>query len=209
MKHRIFTILCALSLLLFGAVLALWAVRSYMTRPWGIQPPVTNTTINSTYLVGGYVERRWEIRSPVIHTKFNVLYRVAVDSQTLQFDREYWSPTSQFMDTYPLSSWRCIGFRWDSGPAGFGSHYPHHQDIERDWTPVSQRWTLSIPYWFLLVLFAIMPSWFVLAPMNRRRREKRGHCPTCDYDLRASKERCPECGTPIAPANAAEPPLAD
>lgn len=31
----------------------------------------------------------------------------------------------------------------------------------------------------------------------RRKRLKAGLCPTCSYDLRESRERCPECGTPI------------
>ena len=177
MKHRIFTIVAALSLLLFVAIVALWAARSHVKLPW-------------------------EIRSPLIHTKFDSRYRFAVNSQTLQFGCEYWSPTSEPMDeiTRPGFStpWQCMGFMWDSGPSSFiGSG--------ASWTPVSQRWTLSIPYWALLVVFAIVPTWWLLAYRRRRLAIlRRGHCPICDYDLRASKERCPECGTPIAPANADE-----
>jgi hypothetical protein len=49
------------------------------------------------------------------------------------------------------------------------------------------------PYWALLSLGALLPI-VRLLPLLRRRRGAPGHCRACGYDLRATPERCPECG---------------
>ena len=61
--------------------------------------------------------------------------------------------------------------------------------------------TLLIPHWFLALLFAIFPAVWI---RRRRNRIPPGHCQKCGYDLRASEERCPECGTAIPGHEAAE-----
>jgi hypothetical protein len=51
-----------------------------------------------------------------------------------------------------------------------------------------------------VMLFAFGPAIFLLFLRPRYRREQMEGAPVCDvcgYDLRASAERCPECGTPI------------
>jgi hypothetical protein len=63
---------------------------------------------------------------------------------------------------------------------------------------------LDVPAWTLNVVAAIGaigPAGFVTMLCVRVRGSRRagrlGLCRKCGYDLRASKERCPECGTPI------------
>ena len=51
-----------------------------------------------------------------------------------------------------------------------------------------------IPLWMPTLLFAGL-SYISVAPLYRRRKRKKlGLCVKCGYDLRASKDRCPECG---------------
>ena len=62
---------------------------------------------------------------------------------------------------------------------------------------------VAAPLWSVALATGILPL-FWLIDARRRRRLRRlpdGVCANCGYDLRASGDRCPECGTPVpAPA---------
>jgi hypothetical protein len=61
------------------------------------------------------------------------------------------------------------------------------------------RWVRIIfPAWSGAAVFALPSITRVALWVRRRRRKREGHCMKCGYDLRATPERCPECGT--APA---------
>ena len=53
---------------------------------------------------------------------------------------------------------------------------------------------LAVPYWFLLILFSITP---LIRWRMGRRVVAAGVCRQCGYDLRATPERCPECGAVV------------
>ena len=53
---------------------------------------------------------------------------------------------------------------------------------------------ISIPFWVPTVLFGALVAPTFLSAHRRRKRKKLGLCIKCGYDLRVSKDRCPECG---------------
>ena len=59
-------------------------------------------------------------------------------------------------------------------------------------------WSVRVPMWAITALFAVGLVCSYPFPFHRRRKRKKlGLCVKCGYDLRGSKERCPECGTPF------------
>ena len=65
-----------------------------------------------------------------------------------------------------------------------------------DRVPPRPHCVLTIPHWLTSSAAAAWPSVAMVTTVVRRRRYPEGHCRACDYDLRATPERCPECGTP-------------
>jgi hypothetical protein len=76
---------------------------------------------------------------------------------------------------------------------GFALHYSEQGGF------ANQRG--ACPYWFIVLLTAILPAARLARWRRRRARRLRmspGLCRHCGYDCRATSERCPECGTPAA-----------
>jgi hypothetical protein len=54
--------------------------------------------------------------------------------------------------------------------------------------------TYFIPLWFCSAIFSILPLIQYPRLLRRLLRKRRGLCLHCGYDLRASANKCPECG---------------
>jgi hypothetical protein len=57
-------------------------------------------------------------------------------------------------------------------------------------------WSFTLPLWLPAALFAALPLRSLLRAHRQRRRRNRRRCAACGYDLRATPDRCPECGRP-------------
>lgn len=61
------------------------------------------------------------------------------------------------------------------------------------------RTNLSVPHWFVSILLAVLPLLRWWTYHKGRQLYRAGLCVHCGYDLRATPDRCPECGTVPAP----------
>jgi hypothetical protein len=72
---------------------------------------------------------------------------------------------------------------------------------------VARSVRIFVPHWLVAGVATPLPLLWALRTL-RRRRERRNagnFCAKCCYDLRASNDRCPECGTPVLQRRATQP----
>ena len=187
-KRRLFTILSALSLLLFVAVCVLWvrSAKHYdrLDYKWVSEPPISRRTYIITSYAGqcrvafvafdlkqvpaNPVQGGWAYQSAARSTTPGVMwppYRESAFSTEFAFTRRPWAGTTVFGSAASVTDW-----------------------------------SVAFPVWVAVVLSGVLPAGWSVMRLRKRIAGQRGHCPSCGYDLRATPRRCPECGrVPAAP----------
>jgi hypothetical protein len=72
-------------------------------------------------------------------------------------------------------------------------YYEESNPIRAGWSAPTLR-LVRVALWFPLILSALLPAGRIVLWRRRRRRIAARICPACGYDLRATPDRCPECG---------------
>lgn len=96
-----------------------------------------------------------------------------------------------------------VGFRYYGDPQRIEEFYPDGRSSLGGFAFVADRFV--VPYWAIALLTATMPLALLLAP-RRRSRALNHLCASCGYDMRATPERCPECGE-VPPTPPHNPPM--
>jgi hypothetical protein len=76
-----------------------------------------------------------------------------------------------------------------AGPSTGGKPVPQY-----NWSEV-----FGFPYSVAVAATAPLPALRAMKRMKRRLRASKGLCTRCGYDLRATPDRCPECGDALVP----------
>lgn len=191
MIRRLSIFASALSLLLFASAVLLW-VRSYIiSEEWvcvrvAAPPPRGLDTLDLTVSPSaGSLEIQFTrgrlVDVHTLYAEFGVSDDRIPEAGWFVGHVRPRTTTSRDRDTI----WKRIGFGWYHGGFSF-------ENGDQSW------WITDIPFWLIALVTVTMPVRSGLVFLSRRRGTRRGLCPSCRYDLRASKGRCPECGTPIA-----------
>jgi hypothetical protein len=191
MRRRLLNFGAAVSLGLCAAAAAGWAVGAMRPTAWAVRSIPQRTSFVS--LESQHLILSEQAMAPTLLPR-----PYGIDtSRSLRFALTHPDEPHGWGQTLdrdaglarPTAGW----FRVISTPTG-GFKF-----VRADGTPFVQVATfyraLEVPWWSLVLAFAVWPAAWALARHRSRARRARGLCPHCGYDLRASPGRCPECGT--------------
>jgi hypothetical protein len=181
MRRRLLNLLTAGSLLLCVAVCVLW-VRSYFV--WEMAALDTHARDDE------YTTRtRWSLGSVYGRLSLKVKAirdRVALASAPGEVGGARWRYAGNAAGTMGIFGW------WETHRL----FVVFEDEIDPGGHAESRRYVF-VPYWALVLLFAIAPIGMAWKRRRRGRRHSAGLCPACGYDLRATPDRCPECGAAV------------
>jgi hypothetical protein len=192
---RLFNILSAVSLLLCVATVVLWVASyregwSWIKAHWNTSKCIVNG-FELTDTPSGHLTLTRREQSFVYRDDFDVRRDTEGGFEFIRVQPDYDAIAELNVTTVGFSRG---GFRWGHTPRE--SFWGDMRNRAFD-----ERWWLSIPMWSIAILFAALPAAQIARHLPRRKRA--GLCANCGYDLRATPDRCPECGA--VPANSVRP----
>jgi hypothetical protein len=189
-RHRLFAILSVMSLVLCVATCALW-VRSYWVVSW-VYHETFSVNDGSGIRQNSYAA---SLRGHVAYSSYDAHTKDPVAIALFAVN----GPHSQRFEApaWKNRSARQVAAYHGGAFAGMGIYFHRFSDAG-DQRMTGRTWGVTAPYWLICGLLAITPYFCarsLLRAGSRRRRSENGECINCGYDLRASQDRCPECGT--------------
>ena len=190
---RLFTLACAISLLLGLATCVFWARSYWYISHWEYRHYWNNDGL-------GHGDNYWAFS----------------DRGALSFSRSLiWTDDPPAVRSFPsaLSNHRVGEVRITKSRSTAGNSFPKTYGgfgyarvasvyAAGRFTIANPHWAIVVPYWAVVALFVLPPSVWILVFRRARKaawRLRHVRCMYCGYDLRASAGRCPECGkTPAA-----------
>jgi len=76
----------------------------------------------------------------------------------------------------------------------FGLFLARHKAMRKRAQFYTPSLAIGTPHWLPTILLAGLPLVRLIRRLRHERAARLGLCPVCNYDLRATPERCPECG---------------